>query len=375
MNFFKKILNNLLFLEYYTIIPILISMYFIWLVFLKLNITNNEFYLGFGFSNSSKVDSIKNNNTNIFYINYFILFILYGFFYTHFLKGFEFNFFFDHFLYSNYSLKLFIFFIFMQFLIYFFLNSFKFSKINYTTDYYFSLILLLYLLPFLFFLQNMFIFIFFIELISCTIFYKLIASRLWYKDIGNIKNKTSEKNNISRFLPKHYVNMVFFQYWVTFFSTIVLLYSLINLYLIFGSSNWGFLNYLSLVDSDLNVFFENQSIKTSSNLILLGFLIKMGIAPLHLFKIEVYKGIPFLSIFFYTTYYFLIYLVFLYILINLYLTGFAKHWIFYFKLTLVFGFFYITNLFFSVSFVKAFFAYSTIINTLSFLLVLVSNFF
>jgi NADH:ubiquinone oxidoreductase subunit 2 (subunit N) len=44
--------------------------------------------------------------------------------------------------------------------------------------------------------------------------------------------------------------------------------------------------------------------------LLIGIFFKLGMTPLHLYKIEIYRGLPFITIFFYTTYFFLIWVVF-----------------------------------------------------------------
>lgn len=54
----------------------------------------------------------------------------------------------------------------------------------------------------------------------------------------------------------------------------------------------------------------------------IGFFLKIGLTPLHLFKIEVYKGIPFISIFFYTTYYFLSFFLFFILIVFYYINSF-----------------------------------------------------
>ena len=104
---------------------------------------------------------------------------------------------------------------------------------------------------------------------------------------------------------------------------------------------------------------------------LLSIFFKLGITPLHLFKIEVYKGIPFLSIFFYTTYYFSVFFIFfVYVLSDLLSTFVIQYYLFLLFL-LFLGSIYIITLLFDVNFIKAFFAYSTIINTVGFLTVFI----
>ncbi len=72
---------------------------------------------------------------------------------------------------------------------------------------------------------------------------------------------------------------------------------------------------------------------------LFSIFLKIGLSPLHLFKIEIYKGIPFLTI-----------LIFL-----------------------ILGCFYLIFLIFDINFLKVFFAYSTIINSIFFFFIVFSS--
>ena len=102
--------------------------------------------------------------------------------------------------------------------------------------------------------------------------------------------------------------MVFFQYWVTFFSTIFIVYFYINIFFLFGTSDLFLVQLLSNVgdqSTDLNI-----SIRVLVFIFIFSIFFKLGITPFHLFKVEVYKGVPFLSIFFYTTYYFVVFFLF-----------------------------------------------------------------
>lgn len=371
--FFFLILQSLNFHNYYFLLPILLNVLFCWLFFLKLNITNNELSLNKN-NKFLKLNTIK-HNSYLVYINYLIILILNSFFVCWLFKGVETSLFYNTIIINNYNLKIFNFFCIIQTILYLVLKSITQNKINYSNDFFFSLTILLYLIPYIYFVNNLFVFIFYLELISCTIFYKLIASRLWYKDIKNIKNKISTSNNLTRKLPKHYINMVFFQYWVTFFSTILLLFGLFSMLYLTGSVDWYFYGYLVSSDKNLNNFVNEFFIKIIANILLLSILFKMGVAPLHLFKIEVYKGIPFLSIMFYTTYYFIVFFLFFYILLNNYLVVLFDFWINALMISIIIGLIYIISLFFDVNFIKAFFAYSTIINSLSFLILIVFNFF
>jgi NADH:ubiquinone oxidoreductase subunit 2 (subunit N) len=125
-----------------------------------------------------------------------------------------------------------------------------------------------------------------------------------------------------------------------------------------------------------NVFFhENINITLTLLLFILSFVVKFGIAPLHLFKLEVYKGLPFISIFFYTTYYFSIFFVFILFLFYFAITSIDLH-LYYFFLCLIFlSIPYLIIILFDVNFIKTFFAYSTVLNTLNFVLIILLNVF
>jgi len=243
----------------------------------------------------------------------------------------------------------------------------KNSNVNYNIDYFSSIINLNIFVPLIFFSNTLYTFLFVLELISLLILYKFSVSRNWFEK-SNFFNKN--KNTFDRLLPKSYLNMLFFQYWANFFSSMLIMFSIFNLIYFFGSLEWSVLNYLNNSLNN-NLYFNKQVFLVFLWIpFFIGLFLKIGFTPLHLFKIEVYKGIPFLSIFFYTTFYFLSF--FLYFIIILYynIPSFKIYWNLIFLIFLIIGLFYVIILLFDVNLLKAFFAYSTVINVLTFLIVL-----
>ena len=238
------------------------------------------------------------------------------------------------------------------------------NNINYNTDYFFSLINVSVFLIFMFFTNNLLAFTFILELNSITIFYKFVTSKYWYKSNQTIEDQSFDVTN--RAIPKNYLNMLFFQYWSTFFSSILLFFSLANIFLYYGSSEYfvlQLLSYIKINSQDLNSTFMVLLWLP----FLLGFFIKMGLTPFHLFKIEVYKGLPLISILFYTTLFFFIYFMFFVILWAHYLP-FLKFFLNVYMYVVIFiGGVYIISLLFDVTALRSFFAYSTIINSLLFI--------
>jgi len=350
--------------NFYIILPNILLFSLSWVVFFKIN--NSSFYKNTYKGVNKNVNLIKRQHFFLLIkLNYLVIFLLILFFMT--LHGSCNSFWWNHLAINNLNtFMMFLSYVFSFILVYF-LRSNSSNKINYNNDFFFSILNISNFLPLIFFSNNMFSFIFLLELNSCLVFYKLIVSKLWYKsnDINQL--------NIKKILPKGYVNLIFFQYWITFFSSIFLFFSYINIAFLLGTSDWDLLNFLIITENNINYFNNNILFVFIVFTFFFGLILKTGLTPFHLFKIEVYKNIPFLSILFYTTYYFFsFFLFFIYFLIKLGFYLFIYWWLF-FTIILLVGSLYVISLLFDVNFLKAFFAYSTVVNTLNFFVVLVAT--
>jgi len=273
--------------------------------------------------------------------------------------------FYSHFFINNFNLSNFLLFTFINYFVYFVISFFKKSNLTKSIDYFFSLNNLLLLLPLIFFLNSILIFLFFIEMLSALIFFKLISSQIWFK---------KKKNKIENKIPQKYINMVFFQFWVTFFSTIFIIFFYINIFYIYGSTEWfltQFVNGIGLVE-----YYKSSSnnIKTLVLIFTTSIIFKLGITPLHLFKLEVYKGIPLISILFYTIYFLLIFLFFFLFFFSELVTNFNHFYYVLFVSCIIIGCTYIMFLIFDINSIKIFLTYSTIINIMGVLMVIVTSF-
>jgi NADH:ubiquinone oxidoreductase subunit 2 (subunit N) len=134
----------------------------------------------------------------------------------------------------------------------------------------------------------------------------------------------------------------------------------------YGTTEWVILNFLNFNQS---LYFSTNTItNTLLNFILIfSFFIKVGLTPVHLYKLEIYKGLPYISIFFYTTFYFLVFFLFFLIFFLNYLGSFVLNYWYVYIISIVVGMFYTINLLFNVNLLKIFFAYSTMINSLGFI--------
>lgn len=317
----KQIFNfnmlELYFHEYNFLLPFLIVFFYYWIFFFKLN-----FYAvrqkNLNYDTITKTNLIKKLHFSFplkFGLSLSFLLIIT----LHCLRGQVDVFWWNHLILNNFNCYLlFFFFIFNLFLL-IFIYFLSYNNISYSPDYFFSIINLSLFLPLLFISNNIFTFFFFLEVNSCLIFYKFVSSKIWYKNNFNLFNFDISKFN--KLVPKNYLNVLFFQYWATFFSSVLILFFFMNLIYLFGSTEWGYLNFIIHQELEIKYLNNNFYYFIFCFIFLIGIFLKIGLTPFHLFKIEVYKGIPFLSIFFYTTYYFLIYFIFLSLVLINYLSS------------------------------------------------------
>jgi len=354
-------LVSLNFNDFFFLLNPVLLLSLLWIFFFKLNTTLTKSTQ----NNILNIRTLKINTNSVFVGFYLYLLILtYVGIYT--IRGRNDLVWFNHFNINNFTLNLLYLFIFVGFVTFLILKSTtKKTNLTKSIDYLFSINNLVLIFPYLFFVNTIFTFLFLLEVVSAILLYKLISSKLWFKNID-------KKKPINNSTPQNYINMVFFQYWVTFFSTIFIVYFYINIFYIYGTSDWFLIQILNILGVE-----HSYASNTSSRILLVIFLtsvlFKLGITPFHLFKIEVYKGIPYLSIFFYTTYYFVVFFIFFLFLISEFLAFFVNQYFLFLTLVLFLGTIYVSVLLFDVSFLKAFFTYSTIINTIGFLVAFVAN--
>ena len=348
--------------DFYLILTPFLFLSTIWVFFFKLN-SNSQKHAG----NSTNTNVIKlpSNFTCISTYYYIIILNIIGNFLLH---GKSSTIWFNHFNVSNFTISLLGIFLFVSFTIFLLLYiSSKKANLVKSIDYIFSINNLIILLPYLFFVNTIFTFLFVLECVSVVLLYKLISSKIWFKDS---LNKTKCINNN---IPQNFINMVFFQYWVTFFSTIFIVYFYVNIFYIYGTSDWFIIQFLNDYDIEGQLLVNSNLKRFLVGVLLFSIFFKLGITPLHLFKVEVYKGLPFLSIFFYTTYYFIVFFIFFLFFLTDFVGCFVTQYYPILILLTITGCLYIIVLLFDVTFLKAFFTYSTILNSVGFLIAFISG--
>lgn len=357
---------KLLVSDYIFFLPILLNLFNYWLLFFKNNLSTINKKNTWDKSMSIKNIIIKQNPSFMIKLN--ILFNLLMVLYLFTFFGYSSNFWWSHFKINNYLLYMYL--IVILFNTYFLYIADKHVKNNnnYSIDYIFSIINITLFIPLIFLSNTLFTFFFLIELVSCSIFYKFIVSKLSFKN-------NNYKDNFFSIYSKNYINILFYQYWSSFFSSVLIVFSIFFFFYISGTTEWSILNFLISSNNQINYLNNSIMFLIITIVLIVGFIIKLGIAPIQLYKIEIYKGLPFLSIFFYTTFYFLVFFLFFSMLFIYYLTSLINYyWVILFIISLI-GLIYILSLMFDINIFKAFLAYSTIINSVSFILLILAIIF
>ena len=159
---------------------------------------------------------------------------------------------------------------------------------------------------------------------------------------------------------------------MSFFGSLVLMFSIINIEKVFGFLQWDQIHFFSLT--------WQQQIFNNSYIFLFffwipfffGFLIKISYLPFHIWKPEMYKGLSFFSVFFFMTIYFFLLILLIIYIFFFKLSVFINIWYIYIytitilmSTVLIFSIFDLTN-------IKPFLAYGTLIH-LTFILIGLEN--
>lgn len=217
--------------------------------------------------------------------------------------------------------------------------------------------------PLLFLSNNLISFYFIIELIVLTVFYQFINNK------NDFKKKFSI-NNLYSIFSKSYVNLIFYNYWVSFFSSVFILYVLILILAITGLNDFFALNYMFTFMLNYNTLNNTLLLYILIFILFFAFILKLGISPLQLYKVEIYKSISLLNILYYTIIYFLFFFVFFILLFIYYLSSLHTITAIILLFFVIISSLYLFSFIYDINMIKVFFSYSTIINSLLFIILL-----
>ena len=358
---------TLYFSVFFGVLPLTCFFANIW----KFFISNNYFYYRVKPSSFDKI-----NKTSFFkklkystFVKWNLIILCAFFICIHSFRNESFSFFWNHLAVNNFKFWCYFTLFFLSGCGYFFVKVISNSNSPQSIDFYFSISNLTAFIPLIYYSNTLFTFLFVMEVISALLFYKFVTSKVWFRTPGSAS--LIKDNKFVKLIPRQYLNVLFFQFWSNFFSTILIFMSLLIFFLILGSTEWFWLQVVYLISNEVGYSDNNNYFVIILFPLLVGIFFKLGLSPLHLYKIEVYKGLPFITIFFYTTYFFFSLLSFFVYLLVALLGVFSVYWVYFLSALFIVGSVVLTWLLFDVQYIKAFFAYSTVVNVILIFLVVV----
>lgn len=354
-------LKTVLYGDFCNLIPYILYFVITWLFFLKSNFWGSKI-------NKLSTDTLSSNSPvkKTFHVslnNYYLLSLILFLSSFFFMSGHESVSFWGHLQFNNFNIQLTQMILILIVAYYALLSSLSGNSSSYNSDFFFSVSNIILYSTLLFLTNTIYSFIFVLELSSITIFYNFVTARVFFKSDPYSTSQITNKN------PQNYLSMLLFQYWSTFFSSILIFFSIISIYVKYNSTEFFFINYM-IVSSELSIYSDKLFDTFIWVILTVGILLKLSITPFHLFKLEVYKGLPLLGILFYTTVYFLVNFIFFSIFLNFYLSGVKSLVSIFFIAYLVISIVYLISLLFDISSIKSFLGYSTIVNSMIFILLL-----
>lgn len=216
---------------------------------------------------------------------------------------------------------------------------------------------------FLFYSNNIFTVIFFIEILSTLITLLLITSVFSSTYFYNNLSLTNH-SYFNQSTPFSFLQTLMFFFWISLISSLNLFLFLTLFYLQFLTFDWHILEsifYYVIASSDLKSIFFSSLTWFS---FLFCIFLKCGLVPFYFWKPIFFKGIPLHALFFYIVFfYFFIFYFFIYFFV-IYLNELFYFNVFVNLLMLSFGLIILVFILCESYYIKAFLAMSSILNTL-----------
>jgi len=215
------------------LLPFCISLILITFAYFKYS-TPTIFNKGSNLDKRLVKTSIVKKNFDFNFVRFIIVVLLLLHVQIIFFKGYTGVFFYNHFILSEFLYKYLLFFLKVEIMTFIVIYNISLSRTALSVDYVYSIAMLLLISPLIFFSNNFFIFYFLLELIVCLTFYKFSVSRFFLQRRTYLD--TGAGNKYVDYTPRMLVNTMFFQYWASFFSSIILLFFFIKFEFYFNST-------------------------------------------------------------------------------------------------------------------------------------------
>ena len=269
---------------------------------------------------------------------------------------------FGHLSFSNFQFKLtYVLYAFFASYLVVLASSSQVSSTNFF-DYLITIFNFFICLWFMSFSNNIFSFIFFLELLSAAITLLLVSSS--FSSFHFYNSLTFSKHSYFGIsTPTAFLQTLMLFFWITLVSSLALFVFLLAFYLKFLSFDLGLINVVFSFLVAVASLKSTLAMAFSWLLFLVCISIKCGLVPFYLWKPSFFKGMTLLSLFFYLyVYYFTVFLLFTYI-VCLHLHELFVFYLYLVLFLIVVSTLGLASLLFESYYVKAFLALSSILNS------------
>ena len=269
---------------------------------------------------------------------------------------------FGHLIFSTLQFKVtYVLFSFLLTYIVLLLSTMHFSSTN-SYDYVIVLINFFTWIWLMFFSNNLFTFVFFLEILSASITLLLVTSTFSSFYFYN-NSSFSQHSYFHTSTPSAYLQTLLFFFWITLVTSLMLFLLVLYYYFNFLTFDWNLTESVFLFVTFTSSIKSTFSLSSVWLLMLVCVFLKCGIVPFYLWKPSFFKGMNLISLFFYIyVYYFAIFFYFVYVMF------FYLNEIFFANVYLLTGLVIIStvvlvSILFESFYIKAFLALSSILNS------------
>lgn len=269
---------------------------------------------------------------------------------------------FGHIEFSHFQFKfLYILYFFFTTYLVVFLSTHHLSSLN-TFDYLITILNFFLWVTLMPFSNNLFTFIFFLELISAAITLLLVSSS--FSSYHFYNNLSFNKHSyFSTSTPTAFLQTLMFFFWITLVSSLILFLSVITFYLRYFSFDFNILTSIFTFLLFTTSTYSLMTLSFSWFLFLVAVSVKCGLLPFYLWKPSFFKGMTISALFFYVyVYYFTVFFLFIYVLCGYFHELFAFYVAFALALVVI-ATLGLTSLMFESLYLKSFLALSSILNS------------
>jgi hypothetical protein len=249
--------------------------------------------------------------------------------------------------------------------LFFFRLSLLKTTLNFINEIFFLSCWLLWIFFWITLVNNLLIYIFFLEILSILLIVLLLYSYLIANYTGGVSATGLKLFNLQYTTKFLFFQAILFFLWSSSISMLLLFWSCVYLLHICFTLDFSILNLLFSFDTFYLSY--NQTLSYYNFYFVyftffVSILLKTAIVPMHMWLITFYKNLPLLSIFFYLLLYYIYFIIIVFNLLFNYLLIFSIIWKFSFLILLILNFFiFIFNINETYTF-RSFIAVSSVLN-------------